>query len=432
MKKCLIQTAILTGVLILSASCVKEPVDQKQTQTEAETVQQGRVRYFTKEPIYTVDGSKTVKTDSGLVLWEEGDVLAVRSTKPPYKVYELILNPATAGQPIGEFIEDPVIPDSEYPLALIYPASAMSQKYGVLSAGDVPIFFVNASGRQQYRKNSPAKDVMLATAYLEDSSYEEMNIINLEGLLKLTLKGNVAVTEITLCVSKESRFLSGEDLGVPCRFAENPGAFENIGLINITSGGDPISTLSYQVVLDCSNGGNGVQLTSDGVDFYFALPAKSLDCPFAVYVETKDNFLMYRTANHPTQNTVFLSEITSMPPLPFKKTIPMLPGVYNLAGGDIVKIAAFEGGMSQYGVDYLSEQLYNHRIANWTAGYEIDLQTPAVPQYGQNYTINVSSFGSCPAAVSTGNKNTTCVFTDNYYGYWLVDNTNNIGYLVKK
>lgn len=426
MKKHLILSAIAFGVLLVAASCNREFLSDNQPEPEAAEI--GTVMFVSREDVAIEAESKSTLS-SNKVYWESGDQIAIRSSKAPYNSYTLTLAAESIGKATGKFTTTDVIPAADYPFAVVYPADILSDRpMDLLGEASTPCFYIDLPYTQVYRSGSPAQNVILSCGYISSASeLDAVSMKNLGGLLKLTIKGSGNVKEIGLVSEGTQDYMSGDSLAVAYEFSKNPSLVNGRGImiVNTISG-----NTGTELTLDCSNGGSGVALTEAGVDFYFFVPAGNLNCTFEVFVETMDGFLMDKRAGAHAENTIALSKITAMPAFTFTKMYPRTPGVYNIAGGNIVKIAAAEGGLSQHGCDQISDTQNNYRLINWSTGYEVNMKTPTTLAEGNNYTMEVSTSGACPSGITSGTKTVNCKFSNNFYGRWLVDATNNIGYLV--
>lgn len=225
MKKIIIAAIAIVATLILSVSCTKQSLSEKQ----AETIDEGKV--FTA--VIEQDLTKTTLSDALKVHWENGDRICINGTAEYTATPQIPATKATFSP-----VKEEVVEEGKY--WAIYPASLfMNKGYN---------FFPET---QEYKEGS------LNTPMYAESLSKELSFKNICGVLHFELTGSIKVKSIAVKALFEN---------VCGQFNVSYDIKSGILDINQPEPNDEWKT----VTLDC---GNGVQLDSEvATDFYISLP----------------------------------------------------------------------------------------------------------------------------------------------------------------
>ena len=225
MKKIIIAAIAIVATLILSVSCTKQSLSEKQ----AETIDEGKV--FTA--VIEQDLTKTTLSDALKVHWENGDRICINGTAEYTATPQIPATKATFSP-----VKEEVVEEGKY--WAIYPASLFMNK-GCNFFPEI----------QEYKEGS------LNTPMYAESLSKELSFKNICGVLHFALTGSIKVKSIAVKALYENvcgQFSVSYDI--------------KSGILDIDQPGpnDEWKT----VTLDC---GNGVQLDSEvATDFYISLP----------------------------------------------------------------------------------------------------------------------------------------------------------------
>lgn len=225
------------------------------------------------------EGLTRTYVDNKRVLWQKGDAIlyCAGETLNARYVYngedgstsaEFTKDNSVPGNSVVENDDPNVAPENKavaFSLG-IYPYSDITTRY---YDGDNPYYFTYADYQetQIYAPNSfgPGANSMIAVG--KNSIDDNLHFKNLCGFLVIKLYGNCLVKSIKLSANDENIMLAGSIL----LRVYSDGVFEYGGW----------STHKFNsVTLDCSNGGEGVELSNDPdnpTEFWFALPAVTIE-----------------------------------------------------------------------------------------------------------------------------------------------------------
>ena len=233
--------------------------------------------------------------DGNRVLWKNGDAILYCANDMLNTKYVFNGNDGSAsaefdkdnnvrGNTIGEVLYpgDVVAERVEFSFGA-YPYSNFSTKY--LQNGDNPRYFlfVDYPEVQTYTENSfsPDANIMIATG--KNTSDNNLHFKSLCGFLVINLYGNCSIKSIKLTPARQNACLAGREKGYvysdgKCLYPSLPGVdYQKDGWEN------PKNTIT----LDCSNGGNGVELSSNPnnpTEFWFAMPPQILTGGFTITI----------------------------------------------------------------------------------------------------------------------------------------------------
>ncbi|MCQ2058221.1 MAG: fimbrillin family protein [Bacteroidaceae bacterium] len=175
----------------------------------------------------TETGTKTAlsgnDTDGYQVVWSEGDEFSVFSfTTPVINCGKFTLTDGDAGKTSGTFVGEELNATKQY--IAYYPATNAETILKATSTWPT---------NQTYRGNNITGCPMVSEIFKVSAPF--VKFTNLGGILRLTVKNseNVSIKKITVCADQ----------------------------------------LESPITLDCSNGGDGVALTTDGTQFNIAMPS---------------------------------------------------------------------------------------------------------------------------------------------------------------
>lgn len=181
---------------------------------------------------------------------------------------------------------------------------------------------VTYPGSQTYAPDSFGTGANLMIATGSNSNDDNLYFRNACGYLVIKLYGNTAVKNITLSSADDTEKISGK------------------ASIVTDENGFPVVTMSEtassQVVLDCSNGGKGVALSTDKgnpTEFWFALPPVDIEGGIRIVAtDIEERVFMMETAK--TVN-ITRNNIQPMAALRFVSNVPAYNTIYyTKTGGD--------------------------------------------------------------------------------------------------
>ena len=254
---------IILAITLINSCAKLVELDQPITDTTNETATLPEILYACMAD--EDDAGESVKTRTYVVndkdvLWHNGDAIAYigpDAHRAKY-VYEGEDGASSAEFTLKENVDvisgaiKPSVPYVLYP----YTSEAYCKE-----VDGVNTLVVNYPSEQSYAPNSFGRDANLMVGVGETADATDFNFRNACGYLVIKLYGNVTVKSITLSATDGVGKIAGEATIVT---DENK--------IPVAAMSDEAS--SY-VTLDCSNGGEGVKLSTDQnnpTEFWFALP----------------------------------------------------------------------------------------------------------------------------------------------------------------
>jgi hypothetical protein len=254
---------IILAITLINSCAKLVELDQPMTDTTNETGTLPEILYACMAD--EDEASDSVKTRTYVVndkdvLWHNGDAIAYigRDALRAMYVYEGEDGASSAEFTLKENVDvmsgaiKPSVPYVVYP----YSSGAYCKE-----VDGVNTLVVNYPSEQSYAPNSFGKESSLMVGVGETSDATDFHFRNACGYLVIKLYGNVTVKSITLSATDGVGKIAGEATIVT---DENK--------IPVAAMSDEAS--SY-VTLDCSNGGEGVKLSTDQnnpTEFWFALP----------------------------------------------------------------------------------------------------------------------------------------------------------------
>lgn len=196
--------------------------------------------------------TKTTAQDEGdvtKVLWSDDDAFAMSVKGGDFAKFVLT---SGAGSQVGTFEVEGIVTEG---VSTGYVAYYPYQEGIIYADGQLN---VNFPAVQSYVVGSIAAAPMVAV-----SETENLKFFNVASLLKITLKGEAVIRTITLTGNNDETLAGAAEVAVGL----SP-------VLSLAGAAD-----SKVITLDC---GEGVALTDDGVDFYFALPAITFDGGFTI------------------------------------------------------------------------------------------------------------------------------------------------------
>ena len=170
--------------------------------------------------------------------------------------------------------------------------------------------------------NSP----MRAKCSLSGVAPESIEFKNLGGLVRLTLKGNIEVTSITLATNENIAGPLNTDGSVSGVSRDDP-RYTTGGAAIVSKGSDGGNTITLSMP-------SPVQLTDEGVDFYFAVPQYSAGYTGVSFTVTDIKGHTYtRSLKSDVTLPVSRSKITST-------TLTIRIGLFSIAAGTRAEIAS--------------------------------------------------------------------------------------------
>lgn len=202
----------------------------------------------------------------------------------------------------------------------VYPASAYNNGTCTLPA------------TQTYTAGSfdPAAFVAEATLSVSESDAGSSGILEfkyLGAVVKFTITGTQTLTSLVLAANAADEPLAGS------------------GTLNFTTNESLTisSDASDRIAMTC---GDGVQLTSEGVDFYFVVPATTLSQGFTLAALSSDNTVMDKSRT--SSITIDRADIKSMPAFAFEGSMRLQ---YSLNGGAWQNVPADRSDYPSPGTD---------------------------------------------------------------------------------
>ena len=254
---------IILAITLINSCAKLVELDQPITDTTNETATLPEILYACMAD--EDDAGESVKTRTYVVndkdvLWHNGDAIAYIG---PDALRAMYVYEGEDGASSAEFtlkenvdvISGAIKPSVPY---VVYPYT--SEAY-CKEVDGVNTLVVNYPSEQSYAPNSFGRDANLMVGVGETADATDFNFRNACGYLVIKLYGNVTVKSITLSATDGVGKIAGEATIVT---DENK--------IPVAAMSDEAS--SY-VTLDCSNGGDGVKLSTDQnnpTEFWFALP----------------------------------------------------------------------------------------------------------------------------------------------------------------
>lgn len=229
-----------------------------------------------------VDGERTK------VLWAEGDAYAMSVKGGAFAKFTL---EGEGGQTTGTFTGTATAGDGTQNVAYYPYAEGVTMVDGKLN--------VVIPAVQAYSANSIAAAPMVAV-----STDNTLKFQNVASLIKITLKGTETITSISL------KGNSGEALA---------------GKAEVSLSEVPELTLAADaaekaITLDC---GEGIELSEEGVDFYFAVPAITLENGFTLVITDIDNKVMTKTTTNEVKLTA--SKVKVFPAFDYEASLTASP-----------------------------------------------------------------------------------------------------------
>lgn len=221
------------------------------------------------------------------VLWAEDDAFAMSVKGGDFAKFVLA---SGAGSQVGTFEPEGAVAEGESTGYVAYYPYAAGITYAEGKLG------VNFPAEQSYTANSIAAAPMVAISETED-----LRFVNVASLVKITLQGDATIKKITLTGNNDDVLAGAAEVTV----GETP-------VLTLAAGAD-----AKVITLDC---GEGVALTEEGVDFYFALPAVTLEKGFTIKAVDADGTHMIKSTN--VENAVVLtaSKVKVYPPVEYAVT----------------------------------------------------------------------------------------------------------------
>lgn len=217
------------------------------------------------------DATKTIAEVEGektKVLWAEGDAYAMSVKGGAFAKFTL---EGEGGQTTGTFTGTATAGDGTQNVAYYPYADGITMVDGKLN--------VVIPAEQDYTPGSIAAAPMVAV-----SADNTLKFQNVASLIKITLQGDETIKSVSL-TGNNDEILAGNAL---VTLEETP----SLALAADAEG--------KNITLDC---GEGIELSKDGVDFYFAVPAITLENGFTLVITDIENKVMTKT----TTNEVELS-----------------------------------------------------------------------------------------------------------------------------
>ena len=204
---------VISTALLTLSSCDKELVSVE----KADDNNEENIIYASTEDGRTKTSLNGNDAEGYQVVWSEGDVFGYRVSKKYYKQFIL---ESGAGTTKGTFIVRGGMPDNTSDYTLFYPLEFTEEYWPVT---------------QTYTKNNITGSPMYAELKAGFTADAHIQFKNVGGILRLTITGAKTDTIKSITVN-----------------AKNP---------------------DISITLDCSNEGNGVALSPDGVQFHIAMPS---------------------------------------------------------------------------------------------------------------------------------------------------------------
>lgn len=222
--------------------------------------------------------------------WDKGDQLVINHT--------IATNPLTEefdGQAFGSFgLSEEALSNITYPITVMYPAS-------VAVEGDTKKFYIPTEQTYLQGHLSNGYGILKGQA---TTATEDIKLKHLCGYVKVSLTGSTTIKKIMLRTAGHEA-ISGY-------FKHNDTETET-GMTTYMETGFADGYYSSPVIaIDC--GENGVTLSSEATDFYFALPAGAYSKGFVVYILDSNN-KQHRVKAYSTGKTIEAGVMIKMPAL---------------------------------------------------------------------------------------------------------------------
>ena len=254
-------TILSLAVAVLAVSCSEDTTTddiQLGGGNNTETTEEGPMKYIT----VGIDDNTRIgvgEEENGKValLWSEGDKLVVNKTTTSGAVSAEYAGKDTAVIGVPE--------DAKYPMTLVYPSAVRK---------GAKWFFIDAE--QTY---NPAK-LANGWAILMGVAEEAGDIVRLEhmcGYMKVSLTGSTTVKRVML------RTIGHEPLSGYFRFPTTSATDGKIGMVRF-NGANAMANGCFDSPLVAVNCGDGVTLSGEPTDFYFALPVANYSKGFELTI----------------------------------------------------------------------------------------------------------------------------------------------------
>ncbi len=254
------------------------------------------------------DATKTIAEVEGektKVLWAEGDAYAMSVKGGAFAKFTL---EGEGGQTTGTFTGTATAGDGTQNVAYYPYADGITMVDGKLN--------VVISAVQAYSANSIAAAPMVAV-----STDNTLKFQNVASLIKITIKGEEIIKSVSL-TGNNDEILAGNAL---VTLEETP----SLALAADAEG--------KTITLDC---GEGIQLTAEGVDFYFAVPSITLTKGFTVVATDLEEKAMIKSTTNEVALTA--SKVKVFPAFEYENNVEGVSGIEEInnaiAAGKNIKL----------------------------------------------------------------------------------------------
>ena len=227
--------------------------------------------------------------------WSTGDKLAINRTLESEGIEAEYDGMDTAK--IG--MSEEVVSSLSYPLVVMYPAE--------VATGRSEWFYIDSEQAYLQGHLSNGFGILMGKA---ESEGDVIQMKHMCGYMKVSLTGSATVKKVML------RATGHEPLSGYFRHAENA---TDIGMSRFNESG--LADGYYNSPVICINCDEGVTLSSEATDFYFAIPAGDYPKGFALYV-MDSNGNQQRVKAYSSGKTIEAGKMIKMPPLPVNCTEP--------------------------------------------------------------------------------------------------------------
>ena len=335
------------------------------------------------------------------VLWSASDKISIFSaTCTGGETYSI--NPDDAGKGEAVFTGNAV---GAAPWYALYPADGMA------SFGEGAIS-LSLPASQAYAADGFAdgSNPMVAVSQTDKLSFK-----NLCGILSLRLTGSATVTSVEIITAAQEALWGTATVDM---------SWADVPALVMTAATDEEHG---KLTLDC---GEGVALGADPTTFNIVVPAGALGGGFKIVVNDSNGGQMEKT----TANTGLVTErakVKRLNPIEYVPTVSgflahEVFGIYDLSSGKPVAVKAYEKGVDQYALHFLTNA-NEFRIQNLEKGFALFVTYPAGLNVGDSCQLTISSIGE--TGVDDATVNAVLVQRESNK-IWLQDSASQRGYIL--
>ena len=285
-------TVLSLAVAVLAMSCSKDTTTDELLLggggNNTETPDEGPMKYIT---IGFEDTRIAVGEESdGKVplYWSEGDKLMVNKTKT---------SSAVAAEDAGKQSAVIGVPAATtYPMTLVYPSAA--------STNSAKWFYLDSEQTYDPAKLANGWAVLMATVEAEG---EIATMQHMCGYMKVSLTGSTTVKRVML------RAMGHEPISGYFKYPTTAADDGKIGMVRF-GGAEALADGYYDSPIVAINCGDGIALSGEATDFYFALPASTYSKGFALTVINADG-KQHRVTAYTSGKQVEAGALIEMPTL---------------------------------------------------------------------------------------------------------------------